>query len=186
MKVTWTKARDWHVIKSDAMCCQTFVFLSSGAEPLSLRRKWNNIVSNFSVNRFSMATSRVSMLSMRCSITLNSVAFVQGTWSQVNWFCNEGRVEWIDGISVWILGSLPPAVGRWSRECKSVIEAAFGSCGSLPFMINVGEPDRSSLSTPWREENVDRALDSFREPGWISSGNMTTPSSCSENTEQLN
>ena len=53
-------------------------------------------------------------------------------------------------------------------------------------MINVGEPDRSSLSTPWREENVDLALDNFREPGWISSGNKTISSSCAENTEQLN
>ena len=165
---------------------QTFVFLSSGAEPLLLLRKWCRIVSNFSVNRFSMATSRASMLSIRCSRTFSSVPLVQGPWSEVKCVCNEGRVEWIDGIRVWILGSLSLADGRAAREGKSMAEAAFWSCGSRPLMINVGEPDRSSLSTPWREENVDRALDNFREPGWISSGNKTISSSYEESTEQLN
>ena len=46
--------------------------------------------------------------------------------------------------------------------------------------MNVGEPDRSSLSTQKRDENVDRALDSLREPGFVSSGNRITSSSYKE------
>lgn len=171
-KNTWSTHEP--IMKRHVLCCQTFVFLSSGAEPPLLLRKWHNIVSNFSVNRSSISTSRVSMLSIRCSRSFNSVACVQWAWAQDKWGWNDGRVLCIDGMSVWILGSLPPGDG-W--ECKSIADAALWSCGIRPLTMNVGEPVRSSLSTPWRDENVDRALDNFREPGFVSSGNKTISSS---------
>ena len=54
-------------------------------------------------------------------------------------------------------------------------------------MKNVGDPERSSLSTPRRDENVDRALDNLRgEAGFVSSGNKTISSSCkNENNLKL-
>lgn len=90
-------------------------------------------------------------------------------------------MEWIDGIRVWILGSLPPA--GW-RECKSTTDK-FCSCGIRPLIINVGEPARSSLSTPERDENVDLAFDNLRDPGFVSSGSRTISSSYEENAIQL-
>ena len=45
-------------------------------------------------------------------------------------------------------------------------------------MKKVGEPECSSLSTPRREENVDRAFDNLRgETGFVSSGNKSISSS---------
>lgn len=179
-KNTWLNHQP--IIKRHVLCCQTFVFLSSGAEPPLFLRKWHRIVSNFSVNRSSISINLVSMLSIRCSRNLNSVPWELWTWALVIWEWNEGRVSCIEGMRVCILGSLPPA---GERECNSIADAPMWSCGIRPLMINVGEPARSSLSTPWRDENVDRALDNFREPGFASSGNKTISSSYEENEKQL-
>ena len=79
----------------------------------------------------------------------------------------------IDGIRLWILGSLPPPPSPPVACCVR---------GILPFMKKVGDPVRSSLSTLPREENVDRALDNLRgEPGFVSSGNKRTTSSSYKN-----
>lgn len=145
---------------------QTFVSLRSGAEPpLPLLRKWDKIVSKFAASRSSIAINRASILSIRCSRTLSSVPCVQWSRVEVKCECNDGRVEWIDGIRVWILGSLPPA--GW-RECK-LTTGEFWCWDIRPFIIKVGEPVRSSLSTPERDENVDLAFDSLRDPRFISS-----------------
>lgn len=85
--------------------------------------------------------------------------------------CNEGRVEWIDGIRVWIFGLFLFVDGWVVCEFRLKVEVVFWFCGSCLLMINVGEFDCLSLLIFWCEENVDWVLDNFWEFGWIFFGN---------------